>query len=145
MRNWNKMCFINMEVEKKGFTVGIYTLLLGSLSCKMLFWTPIRLGGMALFFFPSHFYLPFSVWLIVLYFWKTPISNVFTFIYIRLWQFMQPDSLTPPRTLEEFVKLLFAPVGISWHSFLHLASSQSFYFFLEKQLFMSWYLLLTST
>lgn len=45
------MCFINMEVEKKGFTVGIYTLLLGSLSCKMLFWTPIRLGGMALFFF----------------------------------------------------------------------------------------------
>lgn len=45
------MCFPNMEVEKKGFTGGIYTLLLDSLSCKM-FWTLIRLAGMALFFLP---------------------------------------------------------------------------------------------
>lgn len=40
-----------MEVEKKGFTGGIYTLMLDSLSCKM-FWTLIRLAGMALFFLP---------------------------------------------------------------------------------------------
>lgn len=50
-----------MEVEKKGFTVGIYTLLLGSLSCKMLFWTPIRLGGMALFFSLPFLFTIFSL------------------------------------------------------------------------------------
>lgn len=43
--------FYNMKVEKKGFTGGIYTLLLDSLSCKMLYWTHIYLGGLVPFFF----------------------------------------------------------------------------------------------
>lgn len=38
-----------MKVEKKGFTGGIYTLLLDSLSCKMLFWTRVLLGGLVHF------------------------------------------------------------------------------------------------
>lgn len=60
------MCFPNMEVEKKGFTGGIYTLLLDGLSCKM-FWTLIRLAGTVLFSLPIFIYhVQFD--LIVLYF-----------------------------------------------------------------------------
>lgn len=115
---------------------------------KMLVWTRVLLDGVGAFNFFPHFYFPFSVWPALLYFYTTW-SIYFHFIFIKLWQFMHPESLTPSCTSQGFLTLLIGSVGISWHRLLHLASSPflffinfSLSFLFEEQLYVNWCLVL---
>lgn len=125
-----------MEVEREGVTGGIYTLLLDSLRCKMLFWTRILLGGLVLFFsflfFSSHFYFTFSVKQMTdTALFLDNFKHLFSFYtYILLVAFLYPDSLIPCYSSEEFLTLLFVSVGISCYS-LYVWQGLTIFFFLK--------------